>query len=120
MTATSELSTDAEMNAMAGENVNVTGWVDANKTAWGIQAEAYLVSISRYDWVTNKAKITAKGAALLSEYVSRYTATAGIGYNMSDFKDSIEAEDMLKVHLLRMEKIEKILSDDNTSTFLIK
>ena len=39
MAATSILSTDAEMNAMAGENVDVTGWTDANKTAWGLHAE---------------------------------------------------------------------------------
>ena len=42
MVATSILSTDAEMNAMAGELVDTTGWTDANKTAWGLQAENYL------------------------------------------------------------------------------
>ena len=53
MAATSILSTDAEMNAMAGENVDITGWTDGNKTDWGVQAEAYLNALADYDFVTD-------------------------------------------------------------------
>ena len=50
MAATSIMSTDAEMNAMAGGNVNVTGWTDANKTAWGLQAESYLNNLTSFNF----------------------------------------------------------------------
>lgn len=118
MAATSILSTDAEMNAMAGENVDVTGWTDANKTAWGIQAEAFLSALCRYDWSTNVATIDGTTAEMLSEYVARYTGTAGIAYNMAGFTSRIEAEDMLNVHLFRMRQIEKILRDQKLVTYM--
>ncbi len=118
MAATSIMSTDAEMNAMAGENIDVTGWTDANKTAWGLQAENYVVVISRYDWSTNFASLDAKSKLILSEYVARYTAVAGIAYNMAGFTSRIEAEDMINIHLFRMNRIEKLLSDQKVVTLI--
>ena len=109
MVATSILSTDAEMLAMAGENVNTTGFTDANKTAWGLQAEAYLAALSQYDWSTNVATIDATTAKMLSEYVARYVALNGISYNLNDFTTRVEAEDMINLHIWRMLQIEKIV-----------
>ncbi len=122
MAATSILSTDDEMNAMAGELVDTTGWTDANKTAWGIQAEAYLCAISKYDWVVNVATIDASTAEMLSEYVARYVAMSGIAYNMATvgatFSSLIEPEDMIQVHVYRMEKIEELLKDQDTVNYV--
>ena len=124
MVATSILSTDDEMNAMAGENVDVTGWVDGNKTAWGIQAENFLVVLSRYDWVANIASLTTNTKAILSEYVARYTAVSGIAYNAAGFADlagdtdRIQAEDMLNIHIFRMNKIERLLFDQKVVTLM--
>lgn len=125
MAATSILSTDAEMLAMAGENVDATGFTDANKTAWGIQAEAYLNALAGYDWVTNVASLAAKTAALLSEYVARYVAVAAIQYNMEGFGTDeglarIHAEDMMGIHLFRMDKIEQLVKDGKLETFMLK
>lgn len=118
MAATSVLSTDAEMNAMAGENVDVTGWVDANKTAWGIQAEGFLCMLVNYDLVTNVATLETYFEEILSEYVARYVAVSGIAYNMAGFTTRIEAEDMINVHIYRMKKIEKILTNGESLTNL--
>lgn len=119
MVATSILSTDAEMVAMAGENVDATGFTDANKTAWGIQAEAFISLLANYDFPTNVATLTALLKPMLSEYVSRYVAVSAITYNMSGFLlGLIEAEDMIQIHIYRMEKIEKILSDPNKTALL--
>lgn len=112
MAATSILSTDAEMLAMAGEMVDATGFTDANKTAWGIQAEAFISALAHYDFPTNVATLTALIKPLLSEYVARYVAVSAIAYNMSGFTlGLIEAEDMIQLHVYRMEQIEKILKD---------
>ena len=113
MAATSVFSTDAEMLAMAGELVDATGFTDANKTAWGIQAEGYLCCLTNYDLVTNVATIGANFKSILSEYVARYVACSAIAYNMATvgavFSSLIEPEDMIQLHIHRMEKIEEQL-----------
>jgi len=118
MAATSVLSTDAEMLAMAGENVDATGFTDANKTAWGIQAENFLNMLTNYDLVTNVATLGANFKLMLSEYVSRYVAVCAISYNMAGFTSRVEAEDMINVHLFRMKRIEKILMKPENLTLL--
>ena len=113
MVATSVLSTDAEMLAMAGELVDATGFSDDNKTAWGIQAENYLSALCNYDLTTNVAKIGAHFKLMLSEYVARYVACSAIMYNMATvgavFSSLIEPEDMVQFHVYRMESIEALL-----------
>ena len=116
MVATSVLSTDAEMLAMAGENVKAAGFTDANKTAWGLQAEADLCLLANYDLVTNVASLGAKYKPALSEYVARYVAVSGILYNMVDFTSRVEAEDMVNIHIARMEKLEKRFTPEAFAT----
>ena len=122
MVATSVLSSDDEMNAMAGELVDTTGWTDPNKTAWGQQAEAYLCMITNFDLVDNFATLGANFLMILSEYVARYTAMSGIMFNMATvgavFSSLIEPEDMAQVHIHRMEKIEQLLKDTESLTNL--
>jgi len=118
MAATSILSTDAEMNAMAGENVDVTGWTDANKTAWGLQAEAYLMLISGHDFSGNFGNLNAVVKLALSEYVARYTAIAGIAFNMGTII-RIEAENVVNIHAWRLEKLERWIKE-NWKVTLIK
>jgi hypothetical protein len=123
MAATSVLSTDAQMNAMAGELVDATGWTDANKTAWGIQAENYIVVLGKYDFVTNIALLKTNVKQMLSEYVARYVAVCGISYNMATvgatFSSLIEPEDMMQVHIYRMEKIEAIIKENDFSKWML-
>ena len=124
MVATSILSTDAEMNAMAGELVDVSGWDDPNKTAWGLQAEGFLTLLARYDWSTNFATLNAVAKKILSEYVARYTAMSGIAYNLATvgatFSSLIEPEDMIQVHIYRMDLIEGLMKDQDFVNFLKK
>ena len=118
MAATSILSTDAEMNAMAGENVDVTGWTDVNKTAWGLQAENYLNNLCRYNFSDNFSTLNIDIKYILSEYVARYAAICGIMYNTSGFSSSIQAENMTSVHAWRMRAIEEILIEQKTITYM--
>jgi hypothetical protein len=118
MVATSILSTDEEMNAMAGENVDVTGWTDANKTAWGLHAENFLNVMCRYNFSDNFGSLNADVKYILSEYVARYVAVCGIAYNMAGFTSRIEAENMINVHLYRMRAIERLLTDQKGVTYM--
>ena len=122
MVATSILSTDAEMLAMAGELVDATGFTDANKTAWGIQAEDFLCMLTNYDLVANIGNLGANFKQMLSEYVARYVAASAIMFNMATvgaiFSSLIEPEDMVQYHIYRMEKIEDILRNGERLTNL--
>ena len=113
MAATSVLSTDAEMLAMAGAGVSAAGFTDANKTAWGIQAEDFLCCLTNYDLVTNVATLGANFKLILSEYVSRYVGMCAIAYDMGQavatYTSRVEAEDMINIHIFRITAIENLL-----------
>jgi len=118
MVATSIMSTDAEMLAMAGENVDATGFTDANKTAWGLQAENYLNVLCRNNFSDNFAALNIDVKYILSEYVSRYVAICAIAYNMAGFTSRIEAENMINIHLNRMKAIETLIKDQKGVTYM--
>ncbi len=88
----------------------------------GMDQEAYLCCLLNYDVVTNLATLTANGKRILSEYVARGIAMAGIAYNFLGEADTgftrEEAEDMIIVHLKRMKLIEKVLTGPNVRTYL--
>ncbi len=84
----------------------------------GMDAQAFLSALSRYDWVTNFAELDANTKRILSEYVCRAMALAGIAYEMAGFNSRIEAEDMINVHLYRMRIIEKLLVDQNLVKYI--
>lgn len=118
MAATSIMSTDAEMNAMAGENVDVTGWTDANKTAWGLQAENFLNNLTKFNFSDAYAGLNVDVKSMLNEYVARYTAMSGIMYNTAGFTDIIEVEDIINIHIYRMKQIEELLKVPDTRVFM--
>ena len=120
MVATSIMSTDAEMNAMAGEDVDGTGWIDANKTAWGLHAECFINCLTRKNFSDKFGTLNIDVKYILSEYVARYVGMCGIMYNMTlmTLHTRIEAEDRVNVHWARMKAIEKLLSDPATVTYM--
>lgn len=118
MTYTGTLCTEAEINAFAGELVDATGNVEANHNLWVAQAQSYLCTLSRYNWVDNYGSLNTDVKAILSEYCARYAAIAAIAYNMAGYTTRLEAEDMINVHIDRMNKIEKLLSDQAFITYV--
>jgi hypothetical protein len=112
------LVTEAELDAMAGENVDTTGWIEANKQAWANQAGGYLCALMSYDLITNVASLTANGKQIFAEYIARYCAINGIAYNMAGFTTRQEAENLIDIHAYRIEKIEKELKNKSTQDYL--
>ena len=107
MAYTGTIATEAELDAMAGENVDVTGWTEANKNLWMSQVEGYLSAVVQYDIVTNWGDLNAVAKTMLTEYAARYCGMCGILYNTFGYTNGLqEAEDMVNVHVFRMEKIE--------------
>lgn len=85
----------------------------------GVYTEGYLCMLTNFDLTTGFATLPAKFKPILSEYVARAIAIEGIKYNMkSTFTSRVEAEDMINVHLFRMDKIEERLMVEESLTNL--
>lgn len=107
----------ADISPYEGENVDTT-WTDTEREEVGLQAEAFVCCLVRYDAVTNWATIGAIEKKLMTEYVARSIAVSGIAFNMAGFTSRIEAENMLNINIWRLRTIEKLLVDQKTLTFI--
>lgn len=116
MAFTGVLTTKAEIDAYVGANVNATGNSEVNQNALVAQAEAYCASLSRYNWVTNVATLNSKYKQVLSEYCSRFAALGIIAYNMAGYTSRIEAENMINIHVFRLDELKAIIEDQKWVT----
>lgn len=98
-----------EMQFMAGENVDATGDIEANHIVLQDNAEGYLSALMQDDVATNFSGYDATTKVMISEWAARYAGMSLIAFNMVAYTDRVEAEDMLNIHIYRMEKIEKLL-----------
>ena len=104
--------TVAEMQFMAGENVDATGDVTANHQFLHDYAAGFLGLMLEYDIVTNWGTISANYKPMISEWAARFAGMSLIAYNMITWSTNssiIEAEDLIQTHIYRMNEIEKIL-----------
>ena len=102
--------TVAEMQFMAGENVDATGDVTANHQFLHDYANSYLSMLLQYDILANFASgMTANFKNLITEWAARYAGISLIAFNMSGYTSRIEAEDMINIHVFRMRQIEDLL-----------
>jgi len=119
MAYVANIVTVAEMQFYAGENVDATGDADANHTILQDHAEAYLSCLLKYELsAANWALLNATTKIIITEWAARFAATQLILFNMVGFTSRMEAEDMVSIHLLRMEQIEKLLETDGVQDFL--
>lgn len=118
MAYTGTICSEAEINFMAGENVDGTGNTEAVHNFLMTQVEAFLCDLVKYDIVTNWGSLGAKTKAIFSEYASRFCAFSLIAYNMGGYTSRIEAEDMMNAHAWRMAIIEEILKKEDIQSFL--
>ena len=118
MVYTGTIVTEAEIAIMAGENVDATGDTEANRNDLVAQAESYLSNLMRYNVVDNYSTLNEDVKRMLSEWAARYVGLTLIAYNMAGFTTRIEAENMVKIHSWRMNKIEDLLKDQVTVTYL--
>ena len=118
MAYVANIVTVAEMQFMAGELVDATGNADANHTLLQDYAEAYLSSLVKYDIATNWGTMNAVYKILFSEWAARFAGVELIRYNPAGYTSLIEAEDLITIHLYRMQQIEEILRKVDIQDFL--
>lgn len=112
--------TVAEMQFMAGENVDATGDVTANHQFLHDYAAGYLSSLVKFDLIGEWGNLTANFKFLFSEWAARYAGMQLIAFNMITWATNtslIEAEDLINIHIFRMRQIEKLLNDASVQDF---
>lgn len=102
--------TVAEMQFMAGENVDPTGDVTANHQFLHDMAAGYLSAFLQDDVIAGYSGYDSVTKQLINEWAARHAGMQLILFNTTGYSDLIEAEDMVQIHVYRMEKIEDILS----------
>jgi len=116
-TNTTMVADDADLVGFVGANV-AAGWTVAMADDVGVQAEAFICNLIRYDAVTNWALIGAIEKLMMTELVLRTIAVAAISYDMAAYTSRIEAENMVNLHLYRINEITKLLSDQKVLTHI--
>ncbi len=117
MTETITTAANAIVKAGAGANATITADT-TSLTLFINEGEAYLCNLVKYDLITNWTNLEAVFKLIFSEYVARYAAIQIISYDMSGYTSRIEGEDILNIHIYRMQIIEKILNDSSVKDFL--
>lgn len=106
--------TVAEMQFMAGENVNATGNVTANHQFLHDIAAGYLSAFLQDDVIAGYANYDSVTKQIINEWAARFAGSQLILFNMSGYTSGlIEAEDMVTFHTYRMQQIEEALAEGN-------
>jgi len=100
-----------------GKSVDA-GFTTAMQDLVGVYTEAYLCNLMKYDLITNWASLNSKFKLIFSEYVARMIAVEGIKYEMAGYTSRIEAEDLINIHLYRINEIKEILERSAVKDFL--
>lgn len=119
MAYTANIVTVAEMQFMAGENVDATGDVEANHIFLQDWAEAYLSNLLKFELTS--ATFTALNDTtkiIISEWAARMAGNALIKFNMAGYTSRVEAEDLINLNLFRMEQIENLLNNADVQDFM--
>ena len=112
-------ATLAECTAKAGENVDVTGFVEANINDWCAQAESYINIVARNNFSDGYAGLNADVKRILSEAASNLVGIYAITYNMAGYSSIVEVEDMLNILWARLQQcIDALKSDQKGVTFM--
>lgn len=117
-TNTTIIADQADPLPFCGELVDATFTIGTMGDLIGTYTEAFLCNLVEYDIVTNWATLNAVYKLMFSEYACRAIAVEAIKYNMAGFSSRIEAEDMINVHLKKMDEIKKLLEKASVQDFM--
>ncbi len=111
------------LSALIKAGVGVHATMTANATSqvdnFMNQAEAFLCNLVEYDLITNWASLNVVYKLMFVEYVERSAAIECIFYGTAGYSNGlIEAEDLITVHLYRIQRIETLLKDADVQDFL--
>jgi len=116
-TNTVMLADTTDVDGFMGLNVPA-GFTETMEDLVGVYTEAYLCNLIKYDAVTNWASLNAIYKLMFSEYVARSIAVEAIKYDMDSYTSRVEAEDLINIHLHKLEQIEELLDNADIQDFM--
>lgn len=105
-------ATSAECDSKAGENVDATGWVEANINQWCAEAESYINIVCEHNFSDSYASLNQDVKKILTEACSNLVAIYGIAYNMYGYTSRVESEDMISFLWARFHQCVDLLKDE--------
>lgn len=100
------LCTSGAIVIKAGSNVNSAAAASsALLQQYSNEAEAFICTATKYDWVANIAGVPANFKPVLADAAASIAAQSLIAYNMSGYSGRAEAEDMVNILYDRGNKI---------------
>jgi hypothetical protein len=114
------LAINADVAKKAGANASATSAAEAYTNVYIKEAEGLICAISRYDWVTNYAGVSAIGKECLRDAVASYAAVKVINYDMSGFTSRQEALIMINILWACWSETLRLLAKDNNYKDFIK
>jgi len=95
----------------AGANVSpvMTASLGLEMDGFITQARAFIDNLTKTSGVDN---------AMLAEYVERSAAVEAIAYDMNSYTTRIEAEDLINIHIFRMNQIIELLNDQSIQDYM--
>lgn len=119
MAHTGIFATAAQCAAFVGENVDTTGWVEANINTWCSCAESFINLYTRKNWSDlYAASINADLKSILTEAECCLVGIYGINYNQENYTYQIEAENMKRTLKMRFDECINLLKDIETQKFI--
>lgn len=118
MSHTGIFATAAECASKAGENVDDTGWTEANINQWCSEAESFINILCDNNFSDTYATTNADVKKILTEACSNLVGIYGIIFNMFGYTSRIEAEDMINVLWARFTQCIEVLKDPSSVTFM--
>lgn len=92
------LTTSGAIIRKAGSAASATIIADATALAnWSDQAEAVICTLTRYNWTSNYASVSASFKPMLDDAASDYAAMRVISYDMSGYSSAYEAQVVLDI-----------------------
>lgn len=111
-------ATKAEIDVKVGENVDLTGYTEANINLVSKQIEGYLNSLANFNFSAGFDKLDVNKRGILSEAASNLIAVYFISYNMAGYTSRVEAEDMINLLLSRWQELKGVIKDDRFTKFI--
>ena len=118
MAHTGIFCTKIEIDVKVGENVDATGYTEANINNSCAQAESFINVQCHYNFSDSYASENADVKRLLSEAAACWVAVDYIAYNMAGYTSRIEAEDMINLQWAKFNKCIALLKEQSNVNYL--
>lgn len=118
MAHTGIFCTKAEIDYKVGENVDATGYTEANINYACFHAESYINVACHYNFSDSYSSENVDTKYLLSEAAACFIAVDFIAYNMSGYTTRYEAEDMINLHWAKFKRCLDLLKESRNVDFI--